>query len=128
MRTKVVTLRLQKIRTSSRSPVSIKERQCARKARDGHAQQHGLRHDSTEVGGGGLDGLGEERVQEEIVEVWVGHESFRDISQKDTVVRGIYRRYLRMMQPPRHIRAIAPKFKCHPFALPASRKSMNPWA
>lgn len=86
MSTKVVPLGLEQISSATRSTVSVKECQCTRKARYGNAEKYGLRHYTTEGGRGRADGLGEEGIEQEIVEIGRGLEGIGNISEKDTMM------------------------------------------
>lgn len=83
MGTEVITLRLQEVGGEVLCPVTVEPREGSREGRDRDTEEGGLRNDVSPAGLGLVDGLVEEVVEEQVLEVGVVAVSRSDVLQED---------------------------------------------
>jgi hypothetical protein len=148
MGTEVVALALNKVGWENFTPVTIKEGQGSGKGWDGDTPESSLSNDTPPSGLSLVNGYNsvstassdklivltvlEKVVKEQTLQLWVLLVGYGDVVQEHTLLLISTRHLVQemlltlMMHPPRHIRAIPAKFKCHLCSLAASLNRIKP--
>merc|ERR1712183_129515 len=82
VRTKVVTLRLEQRGRQRLGAHAVIKGNSAREGRRGHTPQYGLGNDAAPAIFGLADGIREEVVEQQVLEIWVLAEGIRNVLQK----------------------------------------------